>query len=208
MQEVWSSSSYEPHLLSLPFALAPAAMLIVIAYAAVMRGAPVLRGFLLAHCLSLLPYATAMMLSPSVVDEDAANQLFRIGASTIPMAAATGTGFQLALVGKYRPNRWLVWGLIATAAIWIVVSSTSGAAVGGVRRLSGFWYAVAGPWAWVALLHTVALSIGGFIQLGHAVLTLPPSDERRQLRAAFAANFVTYAGLIDVGLAYGIGVFP
>ena len=39
MHELWSSASYEPHLLSLVFALAPAAMLIVIAYAAVMRGA-------------------------------------------------------------------------------------------------------------------------------------------------------------------------
>ncbi len=205
---MWSGTSYEPHLLSLPFALAPAAMLIVIAYAAVMRGAPVLRGFLLAHCLSLLPYATVMMLSPSVTTAEAANELFRIGASTIPMAAATGTGFQLALLGKYRPNRWLIWALIASAAVWIVVSSTSDAAVGGVRRMSGFWYAVAGPWAWLALLHTVALSIGGFFTLGQAVLTMKPSDERRQLRAAFAANFVTYAGLVDVGLAYGVGVFP
>jgi len=205
---VWSSSSYEPHLLSLPFALAPAAMLIVIAYAAVMRGAPVLRGFLLAHCLSLLPYATVMMLSPSVTSEEAADQLFRIGASTIPMAAATGTGFQLALVGRYRANRAVIWMLIATAAIWIVASSTTDAAVGGVRRLSGFWYAVAGPWAWLALLHTMALSIGGFFTLGHAVISMPPSDERRQLRAAFFANMITYAGLVDVGLAYGIGVFP
>jgi hypothetical protein len=40
MHELWSSTSYEPHLLSLPFAVAPAAMLIVIAYAAVMRGVP------------------------------------------------------------------------------------------------------------------------------------------------------------------------
>jgi len=55
MHALWSSTSYEPHLLSLLFALAPAAMLIVIAYAAVMRGAPTLRGFLLAHCIALLP---------------------------------------------------------------------------------------------------------------------------------------------------------
>ena len=51
MHDLWSSASYEAHLLSLPFALAPAAMLIVIAYTAVMRGAPALRGWLLTHCL-------------------------------------------------------------------------------------------------------------------------------------------------------------
>ena len=53
MHELWSSASYEPHLLSLLFALAPAAMLIVIAFAAVMRGAPILRGFLLGHAFLL-----------------------------------------------------------------------------------------------------------------------------------------------------------
>ena len=50
-------------MLSLPFALAPAAMLIVIAYAAVMRGSPMLRLWLLGHCLSLLPYAVVMLVS-------------------------------------------------------------------------------------------------------------------------------------------------
>src|SRR6185369_16808292 len=102
MHELWSSSSYEPHLLSLPFALAPAAMLIVIAYAAVMRGAPTLRGFLLAHCLALLPYATVMMLSPSITSPAVAEQLFRVAAAFVPMAGATGSGFQLALIGRYR----------------------------------------------------------------------------------------------------------
>jgi serine phosphatase RsbU (regulator of sigma subunit) len=205
---VWSAASYEPHLLSLPFALAPAAMLIVIAYTAVMRGMPVLRGFLLAHCLSLLPYALVMTLSPSVTTEAAAEELFRIGVSTIPMAAATGTGLQLALIGQYRRFRYPIWLLVASAGVWIVVSSTSDAAVGGVRWLSGYWYPDAGPWAWVALIHTVILSAGGFFALGWVAVTSAPSDERRQLRAAFLANMITYAGLVDVGLAYGVGVFP
>lgn len=205
---MWSSSSYEPHLLSLPFALAPAAMLIVIAYTAVMRGAPVLRGFLLAHCLSLLPYALVMTLSPSITSAPAAEELFRAGVSTIPMAAATGTGLQLALIGQYRRFRYLLWLLIASAGIWMVVSSTSDAAVGSVRRLAGFWYPDAGPWAWLALIHTMILSIGGFCGLGWVALRSPPSDERRQLRAAFFANLITYSGLVDVSLAYGVGVFP
>ncbi len=205
---MWSSSSYEPHLLSLPFALAPAAMLIVIAYAGSMRGARVLRGFLLGHCLSLLPYAIVMMLSPSVTTPEAANQLFRIGASTIPLAAATGTGFQLALVRKYRPNRWMIWALLATSLVWVAVSSTTGAAVESVRWMQGYWYANAGPWAWLALLHTMVMSLPGFLALTTQALRSPPSDERRQLRAALVANLVTYSGLVDVGLAYGIGIFP
>ncbi|MDB4962540.1 MAG: protein serine/threonine phosphatase [Myxococcales bacterium] len=209
MHDLWSSASYEAHLLSLPFALAPAAMLIVIAYTAVMRGAPALRGWLLAHCLSLLPYAVVMMLSPSIVEGSVALVLFQAAASFIPMAAICGTAFQLTLIRKYRRFRVLIWIGVASAAAWIVVSSTTALAVSGVRRLdAGLWYANAGSGAWIALVHTVVLSIGGFLALGWVALRSRPSDERRQLRLALLANIVTYAGLIDVGLAYGIGVFP
>ncbi|MEJ7601826.1 MAG: SpoIIE family protein phosphatase [Kofleriaceae bacterium] len=205
---LWSSANYDPHLLSLPFAIAPAAMLIVIAYTAVMRGAPAVRGFLLAHCLSLLPYALVMMLSPSITSPEVAERLFQYAAAFIPMAAATGTGFQLALIRRYRKLRTLIWFLIANAAVWVVISSTTDAAVEGVQRMSGFWYAKVGPWAWLALLHTFLLSLVGFLSLARVAIGSPPSDERRQLRAALLANLITYAGLVDVGLAYGIGVFP
>jgi serine phosphatase RsbU (regulator of sigma subunit) len=208
MHALWSSTSYEPHLLSLLFALAPAALLTVIAYAAVMRGAPILRGFLLAHCASLLPYATAMMLSPSITDRGLAEHVFRIAGAFVPMAAATGTGFQIALIGQFRRWRWLVGGSIAAAAIWAGVGSATAAEVNGVRWLAGFWYANAGPWAWLALLHTFAAALPGFVVLGHAALTRPPSIERRQQRAAWLANLITSAGLIDVGLAYGVGSVP
>ena len=117
MHALWSSTSYQPHILSLVFALAPAALLIVIAYAAVMRGAPVLRGFLLAHGASLLPYATAMMLSPSIKDPVAAAHWFRLAGAFIPMAGATGTGFQIALIGKFTRYRWAVWYLVGNAAV-------------------------------------------------------------------------------------------
>ena len=99
MQELWSSASYEAHLLSLPFALAPAAMLIVIAYAAVMRGSPTLRLWLLGHCLSLLPYAVVMMLSPSITDGRVAEKgltlvpltlYFRGGRAKVELALARG----------------------------------------------------------------------------------------------------------------------
>lgn len=208
MRDLWSSASYEAHLLSLPFALAPVAMLIVVAYAVVMRGSASLRGWMLAHCLALLPYATVMMLSPSITSEAVAAKLFQISAGFIPMAAAAGTGFQLAVVRKHRKFRWLIWLGVANAAVWIVVGATSGATVSSVQRMSGFWYAVAGPWAWLALLNTVALSLTGFFALSQAALAGRPSVERRQQRLVLLANAITYAGLVDVGLAYGIGVFP
>ncbi len=208
MQDLWSSAGYEPHLLSLPFAVAPAAMLSVIAYTAVMRGAPVLRAWLLAHMLALLPYATVVMLAPSITSAEVAEQLFRVAASLIPLAAACGTAFQLALIRQLRRYRYLVWFLVANAVVWIWICNSGDRVVGDVAWLGSFWFPVAGPLSWVALVHTVAIAAIGFAALGRAALTGRPSVERRQLRAAFVANVVTYAGLIDVALSYGIGEYP
>jgi serine phosphatase RsbU (regulator of sigma subunit) len=209
MQELVSSASYEPRLLSLLFAFAPAAMSIVIAYAIVMRGSPVLRGWLLGHFLCLVPYAIAVTLAPSLRSPAAAEQLFRFAAAFIPMAVATGAGFQLALVGKLRRARWLVWAFVGNAAVWIVITLSSDATVDGVVRLpAGLWFAHAGPYAWVALINAVAMSGYPFAVLGGAALTMKPSDERRQLRQALAANLITYAGLFDAAIAYGFGSFP
>ena len=208
MHDLWSSASYEAHLLSLPFALAPAALLIVIAYAAAMRGSTSLRGWLLAHCLAILPYGIVVMLSPSIKSPRVAELLYQVAAAFIPLAAAAGTGFQLALVRKHRKYRWLIWAGVANAAVWVVVSSTTHAAVDGVRKVSGLWYANAGPWAWVALLNTAVLAVPGFVALSRAAFRGRPSVERRQQRLILVANCVTYSGLVDVGLAYGLGVFP
>src|SRR5689334_18465529 len=138
MQQLWSSASYEPHLLSLPFALAPAAMLIVIAYALVIRGASSLRGWLLLHFVALMPYSIAMTLSPSTVSRGAAEAMFRIAAAFIPLAAAAGAGFQLALLGWTRARRVLVWTGLALTIAWIVPCIVTDTTVRGVRRLSGF----------------------------------------------------------------------
>jgi serine phosphatase RsbU (regulator of sigma subunit) len=208
MQELWSGASYEPHLLSLPFAIAPTAMLSVIAYTAVMRGAPVLRGWLLAHMLALLPYATVVMLAPSITSPAVAEQLFRAAASLIPLAAACGTGFQLALVRPSRRYRNLVWFLVANAVVWVWIGNTGHLLVEDVAWLGSFWFPIAGPLAWVGLVHTMVIAGIGFAALGHVALTSRPSVERRQLRAALVASLVTYGGLLDVGLSYGIGAFP
>ncbi len=209
MQELWSSASYAPHLLSLPFAFAPVAMLVVITYGLVMRGEPVLRAWLLLHFVALLPYSVTMTLSPSIVSPTAAEALFRVAAAFIPLASAAGAGFQFRLLGKARQMRWVVWGGVALASAWVVASVLTDAAVTGVGWLpAGLWYADAGPYAWLALLSTFAVSIPGFIALTHAAIKNKPSIERRQLRLVLAANLITYSGLTDVALAYDIGVFP
>src|ERR1700733_6293551 len=142
MHELWSSASYEPHAWSLAFAFAPAAMSIVIAYAVVMRGASVLRGWLLLHFASLLPYAVCIMLSPSIVTAGVADVWFRIGGACVPMAAAGGAGFQFALLGRARQARWLIVFAFASAVAWIAIGATSDLVIEGVRRIPfGMWFA-------------------------------------------------------------------
>jgi len=94
MQELWSSASYEPHLLSLLFAFAPAAMLVVIAYALVMRGEPVLRAWLCMHFVTLLPLFITITLAPSTLSPEAATASFRIAAACVPLSAAAAGAFQ------------------------------------------------------------------------------------------------------------------
>jgi serine phosphatase RsbU (regulator of sigma subunit) len=208
MHELWSSTSYEPHLLSLPFAFAPAAMMVVIAYAIVMRGEPVLRGWMLLHFVALMPYSVVMALSPSVTSPVAADAMFRIAAAFIPMAAAAGAGFQLALLGnkRWRPFQWAG---MAIAIVWIVVNALTDVAVGGVYRLdAGLWYATAGRHAGLVVITMAVTATPGFVMLARAAGRSKPSHERRQLRLVLVANLVTYAGLTDVALAYHVGVFP
>ncbi|HEV7554774.1 MAG TPA: PP2C family protein-serine/threonine phosphatase [Kofleriaceae bacterium] len=208
MHELWSSTRYEPHLLSLAFAFAPAAMSTVIAYAIVMRGASVLRGWLLAHFVCLVPYGIAVTLAPSLSAE-ASTHLFKLAAACVPMAAITGAGFQLALVRRLRKYRRLVFVLVGNAVIWMVVSVATDATVSGVRWLdSGLWFAIPGPWAWLGLVNTFAMTLVGFLPLGHAALRGKPSDERRQQRQVLAANVLTYSALVDTVIAYGVGSFP
>jgi serine phosphatase RsbU (regulator of sigma subunit) len=209
MEELWSSESYEPHLLSLPFAFAPVAMLVVITYGLVMRGEPKLRAWMLLHFFALLPYALTMTLVPSVLSQDVADILFRISGSCIPMAAAAGLGFQYQLIGRPRKLRVWVWVGVAVALFWLVSGVTTDWVANGVHRLSpGLWYATAGKLTWLTLLTTVINATPGFIAFAMHVAKMKPGLERRQLRIMLAASLITYSGLVDVGLVYDIGIFP
>jgi len=206
MHELWSSASYDAHLLSLPYAFAPAAMTVVIAYGIVMRGEPVLRAWMLLHFVALMPYAITMALLPSVTSAATAEQLLRIAGSFIPMAAAGGLGLQLRL--SRRPS-WLVWLAVALAITWVIVGAVTNAVVDGVYRLEvGGWYAERGPYAWLALVSIMACSLPGFVVMTIVAVRDKPSAERRQLRALLLANVVTYTGISEVTLAWHVGVFP
>ncbi len=207
--ELWSSASYEPHLLSLPFAFAPAAMLIVIAYALVMRGEPKLRAWLLVHFVALMPYSLTVALSPSLRSPAAALTAFRVAGSFIPLAAAAGAGFQLTMLGKRGGWTVFVWAGVAVASAWAIIGLTTGYIVVDVHYLpAGLWYITAGPLVWLTLTCTLLTALPSFTLMTLAAIRERPGEERRQLRWVLVANFITYSGLTDVALAYGVGWFP
>ncbi len=210
MQELWSSASYEPHLLSLLFAFAPVAMLVVIAYAAFMRGEPVLRAWLLMHFVMLMPLFVTIALAPSIVSPDAAAALFRIAAACIPLAAAAAGAFQFGLIGKLQQTKWITVASLVIAIVWLFVGTTTDALGGGVRWLpSGMWWGVAGPYLWLAAICVVLSTVPSYAMVLHVALRSKPSIERRQLRIVLVANLVTFSGIpVDGSLSYGIGFIP
>ncbi|HEY5924918.1 MAG TPA: hypothetical protein VIV11_24725, partial [Kofleriaceae bacterium] len=210
MQELWSSASYEPHLLSLLFAFAPAAMLVVITYALVMRGEPVLRAWMLLHFVTMMPLFVTITLAPSIVSAEAATALFRIAAACIPLSAVAGGAFQFSLVGKHKQTRWFTRAFLVIAVLWLIFGSTTDIICKGVYEIpAGMWFGTAGPYAGLALACVVASTLPSYVALVNAALRGKPSVERRQLRIVLVANLFTYAAIpADGGLAYGIGVFP
>lgn len=210
MQELWSSASYEPHLMSLLFAFAPAAQLVVITYLLVMRGEPVLRAWLLMHFVTLLPLFVVLTLMPSVVSERAAADMFRIAWSCLPLSSVAGGAFQFSLIGLHRRTRWITLGFLVIALIWLIIGTTTDAIGAGARLLpTGLWFGIAGRWSWLALVCLVLSTVPSYIALLRVALRSKPSVERRQLRLVLVANLFTYASVpTDGALAYGIGVFP
>jgi len=195
--------------LSAPFALALAALMSVIVYAVLMRGAAVLRAWFLAHVLSLAPYAVAVAVAASTTDRVVATGLFRVGAAFVPLAAATGIGFQLTLVGQARARRTSLFLAVIVAIGWLPVALFSDAVVSGVRWLPvGMWFGVPGELGPLAFANVVLVAALGFVPLYRFIRREANLDRRRQWSRAFWATAITFSGLADVALAYGLGSFP
>jgi serine phosphatase RsbU (regulator of sigma subunit) len=206
---VLHAHTFEPRLLSVPFAVAFATVLVVSAYALVVRAAPVLRATLLVYATSLLPYVGATTLSASTVDPEVALLLQRIAVSSVPLVAAGAMGFQLALAGKFLEWRWLVAIALITGLGWIAVGVGTDLGVSAVRLLpSGIYYFVPGPVLPLGAVAIAVWSAAGFIPLARAYRREPDSARRRQMRSMLWSMGISWSGMVDVPIAYGVGGFP
>jgi serine phosphatase RsbU (regulator of sigma subunit) len=209
VERFWDPGSYDMRALSVPFAIALVALTSVIGYALLMRGAAVLRGWFLANTLSLAPYAIAVTIAASTTDPEVATWLYRFGTAFIAMAAGTGLGFHLSLVGAMSRHRVVFVCAIVLGFGWLPVMLASDAVVAGVQWLPvGMWFVEPGPLAPLMLASVIVVSAIGFVILWRIIERESQSDRRRVWTRAFVGTLVTFSGMIDVALAYGVGWFP
>jgi len=209
MSHLLHAHTYEPHLRSVPFAVALATLLVVFAYALVVRAAPLLRATLLVYTATLMPYSVAMTLVASMVQPEPAVLLNRIAVSTVPLIAAASMAFQLALAGLFYRRRWWVALAMVSGVGWIVLGASTSLVVTGVRQLpSGMYYFSAGPLVPVGLVAVCAWSLAGFVPLASAYRTEQVAERRRQMRSILWSVAVTWLGTFDIVLGYGVDGFP
>lgn len=201
MDALLAAASYRPSLLSVPPAIALAALLVVVAYAAAVRGAAELRGWFLLHCASLVPYLLALALAPSLTEPGLAAAWYRIATAAVPLAAAAGLIFRLALVGqRLRMQRVVV--LSVSLAVLLCGGLTSWFIEGVYWSRHGFWFVRPGPGAPVWLAVTVAIAGSGQLSLSRAARRAADAAQRRQVQRTWIAHGVTSLSLFDVLAGY------
>jgi len=194
---------------SLPFWIASATVLAMMAYAGLMRGAPALRYSFLGVCACVLPFVVGYALNSSTNDLEVAEFNARWGTAFTPMAGACVMMFDLALARRLAPFRRLIAIAVVLSLIFAVACiSTNWIAKGIWVTPSGIPFAMSGPFGW-----TSALLIGPFVLVGTVVLwrrldSEPSPQRRRQYRGAIWAFSIAGMGLVDTLLSYRIGYGP
>lgn len=227
-------ASYQPSLLSVLPGIALAALLVVISYAAVVRGAAELRGWFLIHTVGLLPYVLTMVLAPSVADPEVMVPWFRVSAALVPLAAASGMAFRLSLIGRGRAEgpasgeapeparerqarraermrrgrRMRLATVAATVVLAVPVLATPWVVDGVKPGALGVLFATPGPLAPLWLAGNLAIALAGARSFQRAVRAAGNTPRRRQLRRIGLAGAITMAALLDVAVGYGLQVVP
>lgn len=209
MAPLLDADSYVIGAMSLPFAVAAVALGAVLVYALVMRGAPHLRAPMIVFTGGLLPYVVGFGLAESAPSEAAARAFFQVGTAFVPLASSGALVFELALAEKLRARRWWIALAVTIGVAFLVLGLATPWAVRGVIvTRSGLRFFEAGPLVAPAVAVIAVLGVGGFHEAIRAARASPPGARRRQLWGGIVALAVTFLGLSDVFLAYGVGYAP
>ncbi|HTJ44565.1 MAG TPA: PP2C family protein-serine/threonine phosphatase [Kofleriaceae bacterium] len=209
MWHLLEAHRYEPRLVAIPFALALATLLVVVAYGLVMRGAPVLRATMLMWAGALVPYNAACVLAASTHDPEIAEAWYRIGVCFIPFGAAASMAFQWAVAGLFRKRLWWILIGLVGGLPWIYDGFARNDLIAGVRVIRGdVYFFEPGPYLIVGLAQVFVASAAGYGPLLAAARTERVPLRRRQMNATLWAMGLTWVGLTDVFVAYGWMPFP
>jgi serine phosphatase RsbU (regulator of sigma subunit) len=212
MVAIFDPASYEPSLLSLPFAGAALGLLAMSFYVVLMRGARLLRAAFLCACGATLACTAGFVLIGSLTEEAAASNailLFKLSMAPLPAAAAAVFAFEVFLVGQLARYRLPVFIACVMALVQAAVMLTTDLYLDGIWRTPlGLYLYRAGPLYPVyvlgcALWNTLALL------LGLRYLRRERSPRRRkQIRGSLIAFGAFTVTAIDIPLGYEIGFFP
>lgn len=203
------ASSYAVNGTSVPFVIAATALGLVLLYAIFMRGAPLLRVPVLIFTSGLLPFVIGTGLGVAAPSDEAAIAFFRVAVAPVPLAAAGGMSFLLALSRRLATRRVLVWLGAAVAVGFLVLGWGTALAVDAVITTpSGLRFFAPGPIVGPAAAIIAALSIAGTVEAIRARRIETSLVRRRQLAGGILALGVAFLGLADVLLAYGWGWGP
>ena len=182
-------------------------LVIVMAYAAVLRGDVRLRRWFLLHLGVLLPISVCLAIIPSISDARVALNVYQFLVAMVPLVGIGGIHYRLALLPPSRDVVWrgrlvVVGGLLLAG--WTLLSP---AVVVGVQLVDYGWFFVPGAHAWLFVGLVLANSALGAVPLVRVAVASEPSPLRQQLRWTLVANLITAAALIDIRIAYGFGAF-
>lgn len=182
-------------------------LVIVVAYAAVLRGDLHLRRWFLLHLGALLPLSVCLAIVPSIGDPRVAEDLYRFMIALIPLIGIGGIRYQLALLPPSRESAWRGRIVVVGGLALIVWSLFSPHIVAGVQLVEYGWFFVPGRHATWFLVLVIAITGLGFFPLLRAAVAAAPSPLRQQLRRTLVANLLTTAALLDTRIAFGYGAF-
>lgn len=221
------AAAYQPSLFSVPPGIALATVLVVLAYAAVMRGAAELRAWFLVHTAALVPYLLTTVLAPSIHHPELVATWFRVSAALVPISAAAGVAFRLELIGRHgrrtgaasgsqvlavAPSPRARAGQLALLAFSValagLVIATPWVVSGARRGAFGILFATPGPLAPAWLLITLLIPTLGLRTFLRAVRAAHDGPLRRQLRRMWLASAIITASLLDVAVSYGAPLVP
>ncbi|MEZ4402629.1 MAG: SpoIIE family protein phosphatase [Kofleriaceae bacterium] len=209
MSPLLDADNYVLRLVGLPFLVAASALGAVFVYALVMRGAPRFRIPILLFTGAMLPYVVAFGLAVAAPTDAAAAAFFRLGTAFVPLASTAAMVFELALADRLRAYRPVVVVSAVVSAGFLVLGLATAAAVDHVIVTpSGLRFFAAGPLVPPAVAVITLASVAAFVEALRAARAATVPARRRQLWGGLTALACSFLGMVDIGLAYGVGYAP